>query len=129
MVMWAAVALFLGSAWRERLRRIRGVLAAFPDERRYRGEVNADGLPHGHGVMTWRSGARFVGSFRDGLPDGEGAMSWADGMGYAGTWREGLPRGAGVETLPDGTSFPVKYTSGTRSAFRPDRITFGPSGF
>ena len=133
MAMWAAVALLLGSGWRARLRRmvarVRGALAAFPDSRRYVGDVDEAGLPHGHGVMIWRSGARFVGYWNGGLPHGEGVMTWEDGMGYAGTWRDGLPRGAGVETLPDGTRFPVKYKGSTRTAFRPDRLSSGPSGF
>ena len=116
METWGAPALVVGSGWRMRLRRmaarVRGAVAAFPDETRYVGAVNEEGHPHGYGVMDWRDGRRFKGSFRDGLPDGDGVMAWSDGMKYAGTWRDGLPDGKGIETMPDGTSIEVEYRGG-----------------
>ena len=39
-----------------------------PDGMSYEGEVNADGQPHGYGVMTWPNGERHEGKFSKGAP-------------------------------------------------------------
>ena len=79
-----------------------------PDGRRYAGEFNADGEPHGQGVMTWRGrnpiwggeGRRYEGELRDGEPHGQGVMTWRglDRQRYEGEFRDGRPHGKGVMT-------------------------------
>lgn len=63
----------------------------FDDGRRYEGEVNAQGKPHGKGVSTWPDGHRYEGEFRDGLPNGQGVYTWPDGRRHEGEFRDGEP--------------------------------------
>ena len=49
----------------------------FPDGKRYEGELNADGEPHGHGVKAFPDGRRLAGEFRNGVFQGQGE----DGQG------------------------------------------------
>ena len=69
--------------------------------RRYEGEVNAAGLPHGAGVLATKDGWRYEGEFRDGVPHGQGVKTVPDGTRYEGGFRNDVLHGQGVMTWPD----------------------------
>ena len=102
-----------------------------PDGMSYDGDVNADGQPHGYGVMKWTNGRRYEGKVRDGKPHGYGVMKWADGRRHRGKFRKGAPvettckarydgdvnadgqpHGYGVMTWPDGRRYEGKVRDG-----------------
>ena len=83
-----------------------------PNGMEYQGDVNADGQPHGEGVMAWPNGRRYEGEVRDGKPHGEGVMTWADGRRYEGEVRDGKPHGRGVMKWTDGERHDGKFRKG-----------------
>ena len=51
------------------------------DGRRYEGEVNGDGQPHGRGIEVRPDGIRYEGDFRDGKPSGRGSVTCSEHAG------------------------------------------------
>ena len=96
----------------------------------YKGRFNADGQPHGEGVMTWPNGRCYEGEVRDGKPHGWGLMKWADGKCDSGKFHNGAPLSAyrgryegevnaagepdgyGVMTWPDGARYEGEVRDG-----------------
>ena len=66
--------------------------------RRYAGEINEEGRPHGQGVMTHADGRRYEGEWCNGKPHGQGVMTYTGRRDegewrYEGEWRDGEPQG------------------------------------
>jgi len=104
-------------AWRARLAAARAVEAAaehadalsWPKAHAsYSGETR-NRLPHGHGVIVFREGAKdiasYAGSFEEGRRSGHGVATSDGGHVWSGQWREGEACGLGVLEAPDGTRF------------------------
>ena len=82
----------------------------------YEGEVNADGQPHGRGVMTWATqwhSRRIEGEFRDGKAHGQGVYTGGQaGDYYKGEWRDGHFHGQGERWLPTGPVYKGEFRKG-----------------
>jgi hypothetical protein len=66
----------------------------------YVGEVRSDdGQREGRGTFTFTNGNFYTGDFRNGLFHGRGVMTWKSGSiaTYDGAWENGKQRGYGVE--------------------------------
>ena len=84
----------------------------FDDGRRYVGEVNAVGEPHGGGVMTFPDGERREGGWRNGLHHGPGAITFADGTYVAGEFTDGGLPSRGIAGFPDGNRYEGEFCEG-----------------
>ena len=84
----------------------------YPGGGRFEGAVNADGQPHGQGVMTVPDGYRYDGEFRYGKRHGQGVYTWPDGTRHEGEWRDDQPHGQGVSTWPDGRRYEGRFREG-----------------
>ena len=43
----------------------------------------------GHGLLVWKDGKQYEGSFVNDKRDGQGTFIWADGRKYNGEWKAG----------------------------------------
>ena len=85
----------------------------FPNGDHYEGEVNAQGVPHGNGYMSYKLNGyvgEYEGEWRDGKRHGHGVYEhWSMGGGashstkYEGEWLDDKENGYGVETNNDQT--------------------------
>merc|ERR1740117_426456 len=64
------------------------------------------------GVMEWRDGAKYVGTFKAGLREGEGTLTWPDGRTYKGQWSRGKQDGVGIKVDCDGVEKHGKWRNG-----------------
>jgi len=72
------------------------------DGSKYVGEFK-DGLEHGQGTLTWKSGGKYVGGWKDGEFHGQGTFTFADGDKYVGEFKDSSRNGQGTYTYVDGT--------------------------
>ena len=56
----------------------------------------------GKGTYVFKSGAKYVGSFKSGEIDGVGVLYYSDGRRYSGQWSKRYQNGRGIMTYPDG---------------------------
>ena len=66
-----------------------------PTDGEYKGEVDADGKPHGQGAKTYVDGRKYVGGWEHGQPHGQGTLTYAGGR-YVGGWKHGRHHGLGT---------------------------------
>ena len=78
----------------------------------YEGEVNAEGLPHGAGILVSKDGWRYEGGFRNDVLHGYGVLTKPDGERHEGEFRDGAEHGHGVRTFPEGTRIEGKFWNG-----------------
>ena len=64
----------------------------------YKGMIK-DGLPHGKGSYTWKSGESYQGQYVDGEKEGQGLFTWKDGSYYEGSFYQGKRFGKGIQSL------------------------------
>lgn len=57
----------------------------------YRGAIDDDNIPNGHGKMKYTDGHVYEGNWKDGEPHGHGKMIYNDGNVYEGNWENGEP--------------------------------------
>jgi hypothetical protein len=96
-----------GAAPRKRAAADRDIIypADDPSERvRYVGSANKAGKPHGSGLLMWRNGARYQGSFQNDALTGYGVYDWPPSVGkrYLGEWLNGKAEGFGKLTSGSG---------------------------
>jgi hypothetical protein len=112
-----AIAIAREHAWRARRAAAWAADAAeqFPDalawpkaRAHYSGETR-NRLPHGYGVIVFRTGegevARYAGSFSDGARSGHGIATSEDGHVWTGQWKDNEAFGAGLLECPDRSRF------------------------
>ena len=68
----------------------------------YRGDENANGVPHGKGTIEFPDGGSYEGDWVDGLRHGQGTASFANGDVYVGEWQNDMMHGQGTLTLASG---------------------------
>ncbi|SPQ96773.1 unnamed protein product (mitochondrion) [Plasmodiophora brassicae] len=86
----------------------------------YRGEF-VDGVPTGHGRMTWANGDVYEGRFRDGVGHGRGRLTYATvGQVHTGCWHKGVLEYGEIQFTATGNVYrgqiqtkPGDVTSGT----------------
>ena len=61
----------------------------------YEGELE-DGLSHGFGKATFRSGSQYTGNFNRGQMHGQGIYDWSDGVTYEGDFKDNKITGSGT---------------------------------
>ena len=81
----------------------------------FTGEVNADGKPHGQGVMRHADLVVYEGQFRDGKYHGHGIFRWESGEVYEGEFENGASHGRGVLRYPDGKVYEGQFRGGDPS--------------
>ena len=84
----------------------------FSDGRRYVGEVNEAGEPHGEGVMTFPDREIRKGGWRRGLHHGQGAITFADGTHVEGVFNDGALPYRGLAIFPDGNQYDGEFCEG-----------------
>jgi len=74
------------------------------DDSTYHGEILPKiNKPHGTGIMTWKNGDQYIGSWKDGKRSGLGTMYWrADGTSHYGFWEDDKRHGEGRTTNTKG---------------------------
>lgn len=78
----------------------------------YVGEFK-NGLPHGNGKLSHRSGAVYVGKIKQGMKHGYGKLSNdVDGRMYEGQWRKDRKHGHGMFSWPDSHMYEGQWRHG-----------------
>jgi hypothetical protein len=62
---------------------------------KYVGDLNKNGLPHGHGESISSFGGGYIGQWKNGIYHGYGTKTWHNGHIYTGTWKLGKRNGQG----------------------------------
>ena len=75
---------------------------------KYVGEIS-NGVPDGHGTLTWSDGRKYVGEFKDGKRNGQGTFITPDGKKHVGEFKDGYFHGQGTFTTPDGLKIVGEY--------------------
>ena len=78
---------------------------------RYEGEVNSQGLPHGHGKATFVDGRKYEGDFTDGKMEGTGRFQQKSGDVFEGKMKEDYFL-QGRYTTTDGPFFEGTFEKG-----------------
>jgi hypothetical protein len=84
---------------------------ALPPGAVYQGEMR-DGLPHGHGEITLKSGFVYTGSFVLSQREGIGTCLFPDGSVYEGEWRASKKHGQGKLTTSHGDLYEGSWVDG-----------------
>ena len=97
---------------------------AVPEGITYEGEKDAEGRPHGQGVLTRPDGVMYSGGFHRGLRHGQGNFTAGKGS-YIGGYFEDRAHGYGVMIWPTGDMYEGNWRDGDRDGFgiftSPDR--------
>lgn len=80
----------------------------------YKGET-VDGVPNGHGFVTWPNGTSYEGEFEDRYFHGYGTLSYSDGSVYSGNFHYDQKDGQGTLTWPDGSVYEGDFQSDERT--------------
>ena len=71
------------------------------EETRYTGFFE-DGIPNGHGIITWSSGDTYIGEFKNNKRTMQGSYYFADGYYLRGYFKDNLRHGPNDQFLPNG---------------------------
>ncbi|KAK7888890.1 hypothetical protein WMY93_024450 [Mugilogobius chulae] len=107
---------------------VNGLGAAEPGQRnalgRYEGEF-MNGLKHGRGKYTWKTGEFFEGSFYKDFRHGDGVYCWPSEHKFIGKFYLNRKEGYGLHMFPNGSRFQGLYHADQR--FGPGVLTY-PDG-
>lgn len=81
----------------------------------YFGEVDANSLPHGHGIKYYSDGSMYLGDWSHGLRHTtERRAIWTrpDGLQYEGTWQKDQRHGSGEMRYPDQSFYRGEFAKG-----------------
>ncbi|WIA15499.1 hypothetical protein OEZ85_002136 [Tetradesmus obliquus] len=88
-----------------------------PPQPKWEGPSDADGLPHGQGVMTYpppppaeedeeeKPGDSYAGHMEHGKRQGHGKYTWSNGAVYEGEYADNMKQGQGFMTFPDKSKY------------------------
>jgi DNA-binding CsgD family transcriptional regulator len=68
-----------------------------------------NGVKHGHGELTWPSGATYEGEWKNDKSHGHGTEKFSDGSVFTGTWSNDKIVGGGVHIRPTGERYEGEY--------------------
>jgi hypothetical protein len=91
---------------------------------RYDGHFR-DGVPHGHGTLTYKDGSVYEGEWRDDHKNGHGVMSYATGDVYNGQWADDAENGEGSIKYENGDEYTGNWVAGERSGIGTYKYTNG----
>jgi len=72
------------------------------------------GIPHGKGYFTYKSGMQYEGDVVDGKREGKGIAVETDRSEYVGEWKDGKPHGWGEVKYAEGGSYTGQWRMGKR---------------
>lgn len=85
---------------------------AYRDGRQYDGKFVDDECEDKRGVMTWKDGSRYVGSFVKGKRQGHGKLTFAKGFTYEGAFFGNKYEGIGSCRYEDGRVYSGEFKRG-----------------
>ena len=71
----------------------------------YDGDYNENNAPHGIGIMTYKNGDFYEGTFKNGNMDGQGKMTYKNGDIYDGEFTNNKKNGEGMLTVHNGNTY------------------------
>ena len=74
-----------------------------------------DGVFFGDGILSFPDGAVFDCQWENGKRNGHGTATYPEGATYVGEWKDDLFHGHGVYSFPDGTVFDCQWENGKRN--------------
>jgi len=78
---------------------------------KYVGEIE-NGVPNGHGILTYSGGDKYVGEFKDGEKHGRGTLIVPNVTKYFGGWKDGRTHGQGIQIFPNGIKYVGEFKDG-----------------
>ena len=81
------------------------------DNATYEGEV-IDGIPHGHGILIFDSGAKYVGEFNNGIYHGQGSYTFPNDSKYVGEYKNHKRHGFGTYYGNNGSKYVGEFKDG-----------------
>lgn len=92
---------------------VKGIVA-YQDGSVYNGPLHKGSVRHGIGVMRWRTGDVYEGSFVDDQLSGQGVLKSANGDRYDGNWQNNLENGEGTMEYANGNRYKGEWRNGKR---------------
>eukprot|EP01062_Namystynia_karyoxenos_P028084 TRINITY_DN2134_c0_g1_i3.p1 TRINITY_DN2134_c0_g1~~TRINITY_DN2134_c0_g1_i3.p1 ORF type:complete len:1194 (+),score=488.42 TRINITY_DN2134_c0_g1_i3:93-3674(+) len=82
---------------------------------KYEGDLNGDGRRHGHGVLVWPNGNKYVGQWSDGKMTGRGVFTYGtEGDRYEGEFMDDKKHGRGCYTFANGNRYEGDFVNDKR---------------
>jgi hypothetical protein len=83
----------------------------------YKGDAASGYKPHGKGLMKFKTGSSYEGSWFNGRIHGRGRMVWDNGAKYEGEWDSGKRSGYGIYYWPDGSRYEGGWKDNRRNGY------------
>jgi len=91
------------------------IVDPYGDQGEFDGDLNADNLPHGTGVMKYSDGRLYAGEWKNGRWHGKGRATFSNGDIFEGTYFEDQRHGQGIYLWSDGREFRGGFVNDQRS--------------
>jgi hypothetical protein len=91
------------------------IVDPYGDQGEFFGDLNADNLPHGVGVMKYSDGRIYSGEWKNGRWHGKGRATFSNGDFFEGMYYEDQRHGDGVYQWSDGREFRGGFVNDQRS--------------
>ncbi|KAG7356801.1 phosphatidylinositol-4-phosphate 5-kinase [Nitzschia inconspicua] len=91
------------------------IVDPYGDQGEFQGELNADNLPHGTGIMKYSDGRVYSGEWKDGRWHGRGRATFSNGDVFEGMYFEDQRHGLGIYQWSDGREFKGGFVNDQRS--------------
>ena len=91
------------------------IVDPYGDQGEFFGDLNADNLPHGTGVMKYSDGRIYSGEWKNGRWHGRGRATFSNGDLFEGMYYEDQRHGDGVYQWSDGREFKGGFVNDQRS--------------
>jgi hypothetical protein len=91
------------------------IVDPYGDQGEFKGELNANNLPHGTGMMKYSDGRVYSGEWKDGRWHGMGRATFSNGDVFEGMYFEDQRHGLGSYQWSDGREFEGGFVNDQRS--------------